>query len=739
MTSVPVTALVPTYNRAGLLPQAIDSVLSQSAPPREVIVVDDGSTDDTADVLALYGRDVRVIRKTNGGKSSALNAGIAAATQPRLWIFDDDDVAAPDGLEALHDVLDRTPDAGFSYGLLDKFRGFWPAPTSAPNISYAAASRRALRLKLMEDFFLWQGAMLLRTEAVRAVGGFDERFARSQDYEFVLRLASRYAGVGVPRVIFHQRHHLGPRGPRHDRVKAAEVEARWAGYVRMMFSELRTREPLSAFLVEGAPTTPRRMMTALLQRAAIMGRKGLWREACEDLADAARIATAETVEALERQERSALRAVFERGARSHLEPSDVPLLRAALAAFPLPIADEVRGNLLFPVTRRIRLLRKDGPGAGTVVTRILSALVTPGALAALAKARRTDDRHFAVEVLAPEERRPAARDWREGAKAEPEKPGAGMRMVQRPLAAVAPDALLALARARRRRRWQAEDAEPTEALVRRQFETAVGRSLDLRNPRGLSAELNARKLRPAPPLMTECADKIAARGYVARTVGERYLTRLIMTTERLADVGPARIPDERFVVKSNHDFGGVFICRDRKAFDWVGVRAALADRLSQNHWRRHRESQYRDIPPAVLVEEFLEADTPEGLTEYKVFCFHGRPDFVMVVRETAEGRTKTMFDPSWRRLPWRRSRAPVYPGSIERPKRLGELLEVAGTLSAPFDFARIDLYETFGRVVFGEVTFTPEGGLAVFEPERVELALGALLRERQGASARTAA
>src|ERR1700722_14569573 len=97
-----VSVVIPTYNRADLLPRAIESALAQTRPPAEVVIVDDGSTDDTASVVAQYAhRDadrVRLLRVPNGGVARARNAGLAATRSEWIALLDSDDVWAPDKL-----------------------------------------------------------------------------------------------------------------------------------------------------------------------------------------------------------------------------------------------------------------------------------------------------------------------------------------------------------------------------------------------------------------------------------------------------------------------------------------------------------------------------------------------------------------------------------------------------------------------------------------------------------------
>jgi len=99
MRASDVTAVIATCNRAHYLGEALDSVLRQTMPPAQVIVVNDGSTDATEAVLGRYGERIEVINQENGGKSRALNRAMAKVRGEYLWIFDDDDIAVPQSLE----------------------------------------------------------------------------------------------------------------------------------------------------------------------------------------------------------------------------------------------------------------------------------------------------------------------------------------------------------------------------------------------------------------------------------------------------------------------------------------------------------------------------------------------------------------------------------------------------------------------------------------------------------------
>ncbi len=106
-----ISVVIPTFNRAGLVPLAIRSVLAQTHPATEIIVVDDGSADRTPEVLAEFGPQIRAIRQENGGLSAARNTGIKAARTEWVAFLDDDDEYAPDRLARAVESIARHPKA----------------------------------------------------------------------------------------------------------------------------------------------------------------------------------------------------------------------------------------------------------------------------------------------------------------------------------------------------------------------------------------------------------------------------------------------------------------------------------------------------------------------------------------------------------------------------------------------------------------------------------------------------
>ncbi|TPG49581.1 glycosyltransferase family 2 protein [Roseomonas nepalensis] len=172
-----VSVVIPAYNAAKTIGNTIETVLAQTVPAKEIIVVDDGSADDTAMVAEGYGPFVKVIRKQNGGPASARNLGVRQAAGEWIALLDADDLWAPDKLERqLRLVAD--PEVGLVHTLTDGQRAQVPTTLSFE--------------QLWDRNWIVNSTVLLRKKAFENLGGFDETrdLISVEDYNFWLRLAA---------------------------------------------------------------------------------------------------------------------------------------------------------------------------------------------------------------------------------------------------------------------------------------------------------------------------------------------------------------------------------------------------------------------------------------------------------------------------------------------------------------------------------------------------------------------
>lgn len=292
--AVDVTAIVPTFNRAHYLDECLRALLGQTTPPRQIIVVDDGSTDATAAVVEVYKGRIEYLRQDNAGKATALNLGLQHAVGADIWIFDDDDVAAPDALERLHEALHADPDAGFAFGRYDNFTDEPGQPRRFVPVDPPRFDPPDLLCALLERCFVFQPAMLVRRSCYDAVGGFDIGFVRAQDYEMLTRLALHARGVAVSGVVFHQRQHFERRGTAAVGIDGREIWERQKAFDARVLEKVYRTFPLAGYLPRPQPIaepTPPETVRALLRRAAAMGRKKLWQLAADDIVAAAALSS----------------------------------------------------------------------------------------------------------------------------------------------------------------------------------------------------------------------------------------------------------------------------------------------------------------------------------------------------------------------------------------------------------------------------------------------------------------
>jgi len=205
-----VSAIVATYNRAYVVGQAIESILGQTYENLEVIIVDDGSTDGTPEVLRRFGNRLRVFRQENAGPAAARNRGIAAARGDIISFLDSDDIWLPEKTERQVALLERAgnfvPCCVCNAVLKSRNR---PTLTSFQNSLLDPSEEEGLWLNapqvLMNRFMLFNQTVAVRRKALDKIGGFDETLRYMEDYDLALRLSllGPFAFINEPLVNYN--------------------------------------------------------------------------------------------------------------------------------------------------------------------------------------------------------------------------------------------------------------------------------------------------------------------------------------------------------------------------------------------------------------------------------------------------------------------------------------------------------------------------------------------------------
>lgn len=208
-----VSIVIPAYNAEAFIEDALKSLLAQSRPDWECVVVDDGSADGTAArAAAVADVRIRVVRQANGGVSAARNRGLALARARHLLFLDADDRLHPDALARLLARLQGAPGAVAAFGTVVKVLADGSLQPGQKPLHRHRYPEGDVLAAMLEWGFLNVGQILMRTEAARAAGGFRTDLRLSEDWEFLCRLAAAgdmlFAGP-EPNVLFHR---LSPAG-----------------------------------------------------------------------------------------------------------------------------------------------------------------------------------------------------------------------------------------------------------------------------------------------------------------------------------------------------------------------------------------------------------------------------------------------------------------------------------------------------------------------------------------------
>jgi len=219
-------------------------------------------------------------------------------------------------------------------------------------------------------------------------------------------------------------------------------------------------------------------------------------------------------------------------------------------------------------------------------------------------------------------------------------------------------------------------------------------------------------------------DKLAVRAIVADRIGPQHLVPLHAQAGHLTQDLWDNLPAS-FMLKPNHGSGWAYPVRNKQDEDFEAVVRKSEEWLRTNYYYMYRERQYRDIAPVLLFEKLLDdrSGRPEGLADYKVFCFHGRALMIKVITRIPEKR-RILYDRDWNKLDVCYKVANR--GHVERPAALTEMLSLAERLADGFDFVRIDLYCQPEGVFFGEYTLTPLAASDPFDPPEFDAFLGTL-------------
>jgi len=253
-----------------------------------------------------------------------------------------------------------------------------------------------------------------------------------------------------------------------------------------------------------------------------------------------------------------------------------------------------------------------------------------------------------------------------------------------------------------------------------------GYKLNLENPKTYNEKLNWMKLYYRNELMPLCADKYRVRQYVKDCGGEHLLNELYWNGYNAQEIPFDDLP-QQFVIKVTHGSGFNIICRNKDKLDRKKTIETVNKWLNSKYIPCYGEWFYGIVKPRIIIEKFLNDGENFVPVDYKVFCFHGEPKYIVVDTDRYNGHKKNVYDCQWNYMEGHKMGFPN-DKPIKRPECLEELLKEARKLAGDFPHVRIDFYIVNNKIYFGEITFTNGAGFDKIYPYSFDVELGSYIK-----------
>lgn len=266
---------------------------------------------------------------------------------------------------------------------------------------------------------------------------------------------------------------------------------------------------------------------------------------------------------------------------------------------------------------------------------------------------------------------------------------------------------------------------PDKVFINIKFFKFFGHFVDFKNPKTYNEKLQWLKIYNRDPLYNTFVDKYLVKEYVAKKIGEQYIIPLLGKWNSFDEIDFDKLPDQ-FVLKCNHDCGGIVICRDKSSFDKVAAKKKLEEHLKDNYYWQHREWPYKDVKPCIFAEKYMVDESGYELKDYKWFCFDGEPKALYIAQDRENENEDTKFDfydMAFNHLPIKNGH-PNANAIKEKPKGFEEMYKLAQVLSKGIPHVRVDFYNINGKIYFGELTLFHMSGFVKFEPKEWDKIFG---------------
>lgn len=266
---------------------------------------------------------------------------------------------------------------------------------------------------------------------------------------------------------------------------------------------------------------------------------------------------------------------------------------------------------------------------------------------------------------------------------------------------------------------------PDAMYLQWQFHHIYGRRLDLKDPKTYSDKLAWLKLNKKDPRLSKLVDKYEVREFVKNKIGEEYLIPCLGVYNNTDEIPWESLP-EKYVLKCTHDSASVVLHLSNENFDKQATVKSLNQHLGRNMYWYAREYAYKDVPPRIICEAFLD-DNGKAPADYKIMCFGGEPKYIILDLDRFGDHHRDCYDLKWEKQDLTTDHEQSNT-MAPKPKGFDKMIELARKLSEGFSHVRVDFYNLDGRIYFGEMTFFPWGGPIWFKPDEWNYRLGEMIK-----------
>ena len=250
---------------------------------------------------------------------------------------------------------------------------------------------------------------------------------------------------------------------------------------------------------------------------------------------------------------------------------------------------------------------------------------------------------------------------------------------------------------------------------------------NLKNPKNFNEKMTKLKIESynQNEQISILADKYEVRKYVEEKGYKEILNELYGVYENVEQIKFDTLP-EKFALKCTHGCAYNIICKNKKYLNIEETKKKISDWLKEKYGYATQELHYTKIKPRIIAEKYLCDEKDRMPLDYKIYCFNGKAKCILVCSEREEKLRLSYYDLNWNRVKYEKD-SWSSKEDIRKPDNLQKMIVYAEKLSRDFPFVRVDLYNDKGKIIFGELTFTPACCCAPYYSKEGNKILGNLM------------